>query len=182
MRHSGGAHTAQEPCGRNVVKLRVGFFSADSEFMNSRSSGFSGHRAQSGFTLIEIMVVVIIIGLLAAVVLPNVLGVADDARVTKAKADIRGLESQLENYKLDNFYYPTTAQGLEALVSKPAGDPQPKHYRAGGYIKSLPTDPWGNPYQYLSPGAHGDVDIFTYGPDGVAGGDGEDIGNWNLGK
>jgi general secretion pathway protein G len=138
----------------------------------------------AGFTLIEIMVVVIIIGLLAAVVLPNVLGVADDARVTKAKHDISSLETALEQYKLDNYYYPTTAQGLEALVSKPAGDPQPKNYRAGGYIKSLSQDPWGNPYQYLSPGARGEIDIFSYGADGKPGGSGgeADIGNWNLGQ
>jgi general secretion pathway protein G len=127
-------------------------------------------------------VVVIIIGLLAAVVLPNVLGTADDARVAKAKQDIRTFEAALELYKLDNFYYPTTAQGLEALVSKPAGDPQPKNYRAGGYIKSLSQDPWGNPYQYLSPGARGEIDIFSFGADGKPGGSGgeSDIGNWNL--
>lgn len=130
------------------------------------------------------MVVVIIIGLLAAVVLPRVVGRTDDARIAKAKQDIRVLEAALELYKLDNFYYPTTAQGLEALVNKPAGEPQPKNYRAGGYVKNLPTDPWGNPYQYLSPGAKADVDIFTYGADGKAGGaDGEaDLGNWNLGQ
>lgn len=127
------------------------------------------------------MVVVIIIGLLAAVVLPNVIGATDDARLAKAKADIRGLEAALERYKLDNFYYPTTAQGLEALVSKPAGDPQPKNYRAGGYIKSLPQDPWGNAYQYLAPGSRSEVDIFSLGADGQVGGEGPaaDLGNWN---
>jgi len=150
--------------------------------MNSRLNGFSRARVQAGFTLIEIMVVVIIIGLLAAVVLPNVLSATDDARLAKAKADIRGLEAALERYKLDNFYYPTTAQGLEALVAKPAGDPQPKNYRAGGYIKSLPQDPWGNPYQYLSPGSKSEVDIISLGADGQIGGEGPaaDLSNSNL--
>lgn len=140
-------------------------------------------RRSAGFTLIEIMVVVIIIGLLAAVVLPRVVGRTDDARVAKARQDVRVMESALELYKLDNFNFPTTAQGLEALVSKPSGEPQPKNYRAGGYVKSLPKDPWGNPYQYLSPGIKGDVDIFSLGADNQPGGDesNADIGNWNLG-
>ena len=130
------------------------------------------------------MVVVIIIGLLAAVVLPKVVGRTDEARVAKAKQDVRVLESALELYKLDNFYYPTTAQGLEALVTKPSGEPQPKNYRAGGYIKNLPADPWGNAYQYLSPGVKGEVDIFSLGADNKPGGEGSeaDIGNWNLGQ
>lgn len=129
------------------------------------------------------MVVVIIIGLLAAVVLPRVVGRTDDARIAKARQDIRVLESALELYKLDNFNFPSTAQGLEALVSKPSGEPQPKNYRAGGYVKSLPKDPWGNPYQYLAPGVKGDVDIFSLGADNQPGGDesNADIGNWNLG-
>ena len=152
--------------------------------MNSRAQLKIGARFQAGFTLIEIMVVVIIIGLLAAVVLPKVVGRTDEARVAKAKQDIRVLESALELYKLDNFYYPSTGQGLEALVTKPAGDPQPKNYRAGGYIKNLPKDPWGNPYQYLAPGVKGEVDIFSMGADNKPGGEGSDadLGNWNLGS
>jgi general secretion pathway protein G len=107
----------------------------------------------------------------------------DEARMAKAKQDIRVLESSLNLYKLDNFNYPTTQQGLDALVNKPSGDPQPKNYKQGGYIQSLPKDPWGNPYQFLSPGTHGDIDVFTLGADNQPGGDGAnaDIGNWNLG-
>jgi len=139
---------------------------------------------QRGFTLIEIMVVVVILGILAAVVVPRIMDNPGKARVAKAKQDIRQLESALELYKLDNFTYPNTQQGLEALVVKPSGDPQPKNYKQGGYIKSLPKDPWGNPYQYLSPGVKGEVDIFTQGADNQPGGDGEnaDIGNWDLGN
>lgn len=139
-------------------------------------------RAQ-GFTLIEIMVVVVIIGLLAAIVAPKILGRTDDARAAKAKQDIRALESSLELYKLDNFNYPSTQQGLEALVTRPSGDPEPKNYKQGGYIKSLPQDPWGNPYQYLQPGVKGETDIFSLGADNKPGGDGSaaDIGSWDLG-
>ena len=138
---------------------------------------------QRGFTLIEIMVVVVILGILAAVVVPRIMDRPDDARIAKAKQDIRVLESALNLYKLDNFYYPTTQQGLEALVTKPSGEPQPKNYKQGGYIKSLPKDPWGNPYQFLSPGVKGDIDIFTLGADNQPGGEGAaaDIGNWSLG-
>jgi general secretion pathway protein G len=136
---------------------------------------------QRGFTLIEIMVVVIIIGLLAAVVVPQFLGRVDDARIAKAKQDIQALETGLTMFKLDNFSYPTNEEGLKALVEKP-NDPNIKNWRAGGYLKRLPKDPWGNDYQYQYPGTHGDIDLFSFGADGQAGGEGvnADIGNWNL--
>ncbi|MFT4045351.1 MAG: type II secretion system major pseudopilin GspG [Solimonas sp.] len=139
---------------------------------------------QGGFTLIEIMVVVIILGILAAMVVPKIMDKPDQARVVKAKQDIRALESALNLYKLDNFNYPSTQQGLEALVVRPSGDPEPKNYKAGGYIQTLPKDPWGNPYQYLSPGTRNEIDIFSYGHDGKPGGEGidADIGNWDLGS
>jgi len=140
--------------------------------------------AQKGFTLIEIMVVVVILGILAAVVVPRIMDRPDEARVVKAKQDIRMLESALNLYKLDNFNYPSTQQGLDALVAKPSGDPEPRNYKAGGYVQSLPKDPWGNPYQYLSPGTKGEIDVFSYGRDGKPGGEGSDadIGNWALGN
>jgi general secretion pathway protein G len=138
-------------------------------------------RRQHGFTLIEIMVVVIIIGLLAAVVVPQFLGRVDDARVSKAKQDIQAMETALTLYKLDNFKYPTTDQGLQALVEKPV-DPTIRNWRAGGYLKRVNKDPWGLDYQYQNPGTHGEYDIYTLGADGQAGGEGPaaDIGNWNL--
>jgi len=138
------------------------------------------HR-QHGFTLIEIMVVVIILGILAAIVAPNVIGRVDDAQITKAKTEIRNLESSLKFYRLDNFAYPTTEQGLEALASKPA-DPNIKNWKAGGYIPRVPNDPWGNSYLYLNPGTNGEIDIYTLGRDGQPGGEGvdADIGNWDL--
>jgi general secretion pathway protein G len=140
-------------------------------------------RSQRGFTLIEIMVVVIIIGLLAAVVMPQFLGRVDDARIAKAKQDVQALETGLTLYKLDNFSYPNNEEGLKALVEKP-NDPNVKNWRQGGYLEHgrLPKDPWGNPYQYQYPGTHTDVDIFSLGADGQPGGEGvnADIGNWNL--
>lgn len=138
----------------------------------------SSRRSFSGFTLIEVMVVVVILSILAAVVVPKIMGRPEEARITKAKQDVRAMESALGLYKLDSFNYPTTDQGIEALVTKPGGSPQPKNYKAGGYIKKVPNDPWGNPYQYLSPGAHGDIDIYSLGPDQTPSDD--DIGNWNL--
>jgi general secretion pathway protein G len=137
-------------------------------------------RSMTGFTLIEVMVVVIILGILAAIVVPRVMSRPDEARITKAKQDIRALEAALNLYKLDNFAYPTTDQGLEALVQKPSGSPEPKNWKK--YIDRLPKDPWGAPYQYLSPGAKGEVDIFSLGADAQAGGEGvnADIGNWDL--
>lgn len=136
---------------------------------------------QNGFTLIEIMVVVIIIGLLAAIVAPNVIGRVDDAQITRAKADIGQIESALKFYRLDNFAYPSSEQGLEALVTKP-NDPNVKNWKTGGYLDRVPKDPWGNPYLYLNPGNNGEIDVYTLGADGRPGGEGTnaDIGNWEL--
>lgn len=128
------------------------------------------------------MVVVVILGILAAIVVPKVMDRPDTARITKAKQDIRALESALNLYKLDNYNYPSTDQGLESLVSKPAGSPEPRNWKSGGYMDRLPKDPWGNEYQYLSPGSHGSIDIYSLGADGRSGGEGVDgdVGNWNL--
>ena len=138
-------------------------------------------RSNQGFTLLEIIVVVAIIAILAAYIAPKVAGRVDDARISKAKSDIRVLESSLELYKLDNFVYPSTDQGLNALVNRPTGE-NTKNWRDGGYIKKLNKDPWGNDYQYVYPGTNGEFDVFSLGADAAVGGDGEaaDIGNWNL--
>lgn len=127
------------------------------------------------------MVVVIILGILTAIVAPNVIGRVGDAQIAAAKQDLRGIENALKFYRLDNFSYPTTEQGLEALVTRP-NDPNIKNWKAGGYLERLPKDPWGNPYQYLSPGNNGEFDIYTLGRDGRPGGEGEDadFGNWDL--
>ena len=137
---------------------------------------------QSGFTLIEVIVVVVILGILAAVVVPNVVNRTGQAQTVKAKQDIRALESALQMYRVDNFNYPNTDQGLVALAEKPSSQPEPKNWQPGGYVKKVPKDPWGNDYQYLSPGENGEFDIYSLGKDGRPGGEGEnaDIGNWNL--
>ena len=137
-------------------------------------------QGQGGFTLLEIMVVIVILGLLVSIVAPNILQNQDRAMVEKARADIAVLEQALDMYKLDNHVYPTTDQGLDALVNKPTSAPEPRNYRSDGYIKRLPQDPWGNPYQYLQPGEHGPYDLYSTGADGDEGGEGlaSDIGNW----
>ena len=139
-------------------------------------------RTQGGFTLIEIMVVVVILGILAALVVPQVMSRPDQAKVTVAKGDIKAVAAALDMYKLDNFAYPSTQQGLEALVKKPSGNPQPKNWNRDGYLKRLPKDPWGNDYQYLSPGTQGQFDLYSVGADGKPGGSdlNADIGNWDL--
>ncbi|MFW5970298.1 MAG: type II secretion system major pseudopilin GspG, partial [Halofilum sp. (in: g-proteobacteria)] len=137
---------------------------------------------RGGFTLIEVMVVVAILAILAAVVVPRVMDEPGKARRAKAAQDIRAIESALDLYKLDNFRYPSTDQGLEALVERPGSGPEPKNYKEGGYLRQVPKDPWGNPYQYLNPGEHGEVDVYSFGADGSPGGEDEnaDIGNWNI--
>ena len=140
-------------------------------------------RKRSGFTLVELMVVIVIIGLLATVVAINVLPSQDRAMVGKARADVSTLEQALETYRLDNLTFPDDRQGLQALVQAPAGLNQPERYREGGYIRRLPEDPWGAPYQYRRPSAHGgQFDVFSFGADGKEGGEGNDadVGNWQT--
>lgn len=138
------------------------------------------HRRQGGFTLIEIMVVVVILGILASVIVPKIMDNPDKARIVKAKSDVQAIKGALDLYKLDNFNYPSTDQGLQALVQKPAGSPEARNWKQGGYLDRLPKDPWGNEYQYLNPGVNAEVDIFSYGADGRPSGEGVngDIGNW----
>ena len=137
---------------------------------------------QRGFTLIEIMVVVVILGILAAIAVPRIMSRPDTARITKAKQDIRVVENALKLYRLDNYNYPSTEQGLEALVAEPAGEPVAKNWKGGGYLDRLPLDPWGNQYQFLNPGVKSEIDLYTLGADDRPGGEGPnaDIGNWNL--
>jgi general secretion pathway protein G len=141
-----------------------------------------GVRGQRGFTLLEVMVVVVILGILAALVVPKIISRPDEARVIAAKQDIASLMQALKLYRLDNQRYPTTEQGLQALLAKPSTAPIPLNWKPDGYIERLPKDPWGNPYQYLNPGVRGDIDVFSYAADGAPGGDGNDadIGSWNL--
>jgi general secretion pathway protein G len=139
-------------------------------------------RGQRGFTLLEVMVVVVILGILAALVVPKIVSRPDEARAVAAKQDIASLMQALKLYRLDNRSYPTTEQGLQSLVVKPAAAPLPANWKSGGYLERLPRDPWGNPYQYLNPGLHGEIDVFSFGADGASGGEGNDadIGSWNL--
>ena len=136
---------------------------------------------QAAFTLIEVMIVVVILGILAAVVVPKLLDRPDQARVTAAKADIAVIMQQLKVYRLDNTFYPSTDQGLQALVVKPTTQPIPQNW-SKGYLEKAPLDPWGRPYQYLNPGVKGEIDVFSLGADGQPGGEGTaaDIGSWNL--
>jgi general secretion pathway protein G len=136
-------------------------------------------RNVSGFTLLEIMVVIVILGVLASMVIPNLLGNKEKADRQKVVTDIVALENAMDMYKLDNSRYPTTEQGLDALVEMPDVDPEPRDYRSGGYIKRLPQDPWGNEYLLVSPGENGLIDIYSIGLDSEEGSD-DDIGNWNM--
>jgi general secretion pathway protein G len=137
-------------------------------------------RKQQGFTLIELMVVVVILAILAAIAVPKLMDRPDEARLVKAKQDIGAISSALQLYKLDNYRYPNTDQGIEALVTQPTTEPEPKNWKQ--YLQQVPKDPWGNDYIYLSPGEHGDFDLYTLGADGEDGGEGIDatIGNWNI--
>lgn len=139
-------------------------------------------RMQSAFTLIEVMVVVVIMAILAAIVVPKIMSRPDQAKVVKVKEDIQAIDNAMDLYKLDNGQYPTTAQGLKALVSKPTLSPIPQNYAPGGYLKHMPVDPWGNSYRYANPGKHGEIDVYTYGANNKPGGTGMNttIGNWNL--
>ena len=135
-------------------------------------------RVQAGFTLIELMVVLVIIGVLAALIVPNVLDRADDARATAARTDVNNLMQALKLYRLDNQRYPSAEQGLPALVAKPTAGPNPPNWKP--YLEKLPNDPWGRPYQYLNPGVKGEIDVMSLGADGQPGGEGKnaDVGSW----
>ncbi|WP_367340366.1 type II secretion system major pseudopilin GspG [Aminivibrio sp.] len=137
-------------------------------------------QKRKGFTLVEVLVVVVILGLLAALVVPRVVGRGEEAKRTAAAVQIREIEQALEMYRLDSSLYPSTAQGIEALVSKPSIPPEPRKYREGGYLRKLPADPWGSPFVYRRPGDDGEYDLFSLGADGEEGGDGpgKDITNW----
>ena len=137
---------------------------------------------QGGFTLLEVMVVVVILGILAALVVPKIISRPDEARAIAAKQDIASLMQALKLYRLDNQRYPTTEQGLQALVARPTTAPIPPNWKAGGYLERLPKDPWSSLYQYLNPGLRGEIDIFSFGGDGAPGGEGNDadIGSWAL--
>ncbi|MBK6742777.1 MAG: type II secretion system major pseudopilin GspG [Hydrogenophilales bacterium] len=136
---------------------------------------------QNGFTLIELMVVLVILGVLAALIVPKVMDRPDEARVLAARQDIAAIGQALKLYRLDNMRYPSTEQGLQALVAKPTLQPVPTNWKSGGYLEKLPNDPWGAPYQYLHPGRNGEMDIYSLGADSQPGGEGNDadIGNWN---
>jgi len=138
------------------------------------------HQSTAGFTLLEVMVVIVILGILASMVVPNLMGSQEKANLQKAVSDVSALETSLKMYKLDNYNYPTTEQGIEALVTQTDVEPLPRRFPEEGYVSRLPKDPWGNDYQLLNPGEHGKIDVFSMGPDGEAGTE-DDIGNWNLG-
>jgi general secretion pathway protein G len=153
-----------------------------SKFFSSSLGRLPARIVARGFTLIEIMVVVVIMGVLAALVVPKLMGRTDDARIIAARQDIATVMQALKLYKLDNQRYPTTEQGLQALITKPTAGPAANGWKTGGYLDRLPLDPWKNPYQYLSPGVKGEVDVFSLGADGQPGGAGNDadIGSWDL--
>src|SRR5512134_2901819 len=136
-------------------------------------------RRVHGFTLIEVMVVVVILGLLAAIIVPKVMSRPDEARIVAAKADIAAINQALKLYRLDNTFYPTTEQGLQALVQRPTTQPIPANWKQGGYLDRVPKDPWGREYQYLNPGVHAEIDVFSFGADGQTGGEGTNADVFN---
>ena len=140
------------------------------------------HIRERGFTLIELMVVLVILGVLAALIAPKLMDRPDEARVIAARQDIAAISQALKLYRLDNIRYPSTEQGLQALVKKPAIEPLPSNWKGSGYLERLPQDPWGHPYLYLQPGRQGEIDVYSLGADGQPGGEGNDadIGNWML--
>ena len=145
------------------------------------AKGSARGRRDAGFSLLELMVVVVILSILALVVVPRVIDRPDQARVARAQSDIAAISSAVNLYRLDNFRYPSTEQGLQALVTRPTSEPVPPNWATNGYMDRLPVDPWGQPYQYLEPGVHGDFDVFSYGADAAPGGTGidADIGSWS---
>ncbi len=149
--------------------------------MNNATSRLAPHDSR-GFTLIEVMVVVAILAILAAIIVPRIMGRPEEAKRTKAQIDIKSIEEALDLYKLDNGVYPTTEQGLEALVKKPDTAPLALKWKDGGYLSRAPQDPWGRPYRYLSPGEHGDFDVYSFGADGEPGGEGKDadVQSWTM--
>jgi len=169
------------PSLRSSARRRTaaGFNRIASVRVPRRFSLIPNPRAPRGFTLIEILVVVVILGILAMIVVPRVMEEPGRARVVRARQDIASIVSALNIYKLDNFIYPTSQQGLEALVTRPSGQPEAPNWSQR--LDRVPKDPWGHPYQYQHPGQHGDVDVYSFGADGKAGGEGEaaDIGNWD---
>ncbi|MGA2553049.1 MAG: type II secretion system major pseudopilin GspG [Burkholderiaceae bacterium] len=150
------------------------------QFPTRRSERYRGCRRSLGFTLIEVLVVIAILGILAAMIVPKIMGRPDEARRIAARQDVATLMQAMKLYRLDNGRYPSSDQGLKALVEKPTVEPVPNNWKPGGYLERLPNDPWDNPYQYLNPGVHGEIDIFSYGADGKPGGEGNDadIGSW----
>ena len=148
----------------------------------SQATRAARRRQRNGFTLIEVMVVVVILAILAAMIVPKIMGRPDEARIVAAHQDISTIMQALRLYRLDNLRYPSSEQGLAALVAPPASAPLAPNWKAGGYLERLPKDPWGNPYQFLNPGLRGEIDVFSFGADGGAGGAGidADIGSWNL--
>lgn len=159
---------------------KVDFLTKRLSIMQNATQTLPARRQDAGFSLLELMVVVVILSVLALVIVPRVIDRPDQARVARAQSDIAAIVSAVELYRLDNFRYPTTEQGIGALVSRPTTDPVPANWADSGYIDRVPVDPWGQPYQYLMPGVRGDFDVFTYGADGVQGGTGADadLGSW----